>query len=229
MKTQSEKWFEDFCANVGLACYPICVKKDGKTPDYQLEIDNQTIIVEVKEFNRNKNENLSDQLLKERGFGKVLTNTPGDRVRKKINNSSAQIKARTQGVHPGILVLCDIKNGCGQITGHTASYNIRIGMYGLEQIHISVPRDTAVSPYVTGTSYGPKRKMTMDQNTSISAIGVLSTPAKNDIRLDVYHNIYAAQPLNPELISKYRIRQFQLIEQQGGKITAQWKEIYISH
>ena len=97
-------------------------------------------------------------------------------------------------------------------------------MYGLEQVHIYVPKEAKASPYATGMSYGPKRKMTVDQNTTISAIGVLSTPAEHDIRLDVYHNIYAAQPLNSALMAKYGIRQFHLVEQ-GPGATAQWQEI----
>lgn len=225
VKTQSEKWFEDFCANAGLVCHRIA-EEDDKTPDYQLKTDDQTIIVEVKEITRNKVEQKSDQLIEERGHGEALSNTPGDRVRKKIAVSSAQIRTRTQETHPSILVLCDIKYGCGQITGHTDPYNIRVGMYGLEQIHISVPEDTAASPYATGMSYGPKRKMTENHNTSISAIGVLSTPEKDGIRLDVYHNIHAAQPLDPALISKQGIRQFHLVEQ-GPGTTAQWKEVAV--
>ena len=43
-------------------------------------------------------------------------------------------------------------------------------MYGLEQIDIAVPRDRSVSPHATGMSYGPERKMTEDQNTSISSL-----------------------------------------------------------
>lgn len=221
MKTTSEKLFEDFCKNAGLVYHRIA-EEHGKTPDYQLDIDNQTIIVEVKEITRNKEEQKSDQLRKERGIGEVLSNTPGDRVRKKITDASVQIKAGTQGVHPSILVLCDVNSGCA--AGHTDPYNIRVGMYGLEQIHISVPKDTAASPYATGMSYGPKRKMTVNQNTSISAIGVLSIPEKDDIRLDVYLNSHAAQPLDPALISKYGIRQFHL-EEQGPRTTTQWKEI----
>ena len=227
MKTQSEKWFEKFCANVDLVCRRIS-EEDNKTPDYQLRIDDQSIIVEVKEFTRNKAEQASDRLLEERGYGEALSNTPGDRVRKKIADSSAQIKAKTKGIYPSILVLCDIKYGCGQIMGHTDPYNIRVGMYGLEQIHIAIPVDASVSPYATGVSYGPKRKMTADQNTSISAIGVLSTPNKDDIRLDVYHNIYAANPLDPALITGYEIRQYRLDDAES-ETTAQWKEIDVQN
>jgi len=223
VKTQSEKWFEEFCENVGLVCNRIS-EGDDKTPDYQLQLDGQFIIVEVKEFSRNKVEHKSDRLLEKRGYGEGISNTPGDRIRKKISDSSAQIKAKTQGVHQSILVLCDIKYGCGQITGHTDPYNIRVGMYGLEQVNIVVPADVSVSPYANGMSYGPKKKMTENQNTSISAIGVLSTPEKDDIKLDIYHNIYAANPLDPDLIAGYRIRQYCLENSELGT-TAQWTEI----
>ena len=221
--TQSEQWFEEFCNSVGLIFERI-EEEEEKTPDYFLDIDDQRVIVEVKEFSRNKEERESDRLLEERGYGEALSNTPGDRVRKKISNASAQIKERTEGKSPSILALCDIRHGCGQITGHVDSYNIRVGMYGLEQIHMAVPQDPAISPYATGKSYGPKRKMTENQNTTISAIGVISTPQENGIQFDVYHNIYAAQSIDPLLLAKYGIRQFNLAEQEGGA-TAQWQEI----
>lgn len=223
VKTQSEEWFEQFCVSVGIDCHRIS-EEDDKTPDYQLQVDGQTIIVEVKEFSRNKVEQKSDRLLEERGYGEVLSNTPGNRVRKKISDSSAQIKAKTQGVHPSILVLCDIVHDCGQIFGHTDPYNIRVGMYGLEQVHIALPADVSVSPYSIGMSYGPKKKMTENQNTSISAIGVLSTPEKDEIRFYVYHNIYASNPLDPVLITGYGIRQYGL-DVPKPRTTAQWIEI----
>jgi hypothetical protein len=223
--TQSEQWFEEFCAFVGLSFERI-EEEEGKTPDYFLDIENKKIIVEVKEFSRNKKERESDRLLEERGYGEALSNTPGDRVRKKISNASAQIKERTEGKYPSILALCDIRHGCGQITGHVDPYNIRVGMYGLEQVHIAVPQDPSVSPYATGTSFGPKRKMTENQNTTISAIGVISTPPENGIQFDVYHNIYAAQPIDPSLLAKYGIRQFNLVEQENDT-TAQWQEIQL--
>ncbi|MGD0020907.1 MAG: hypothetical protein ABSC54_01250 [Smithellaceae bacterium] len=201
MKTQSEKWFEDFCARSGIECERI-EEKSNKTPDYELTIDEQKIIVEVKEITRNKEEQESDRLLSKRGYGSVLSNTPGERVRKKISDSSAQIKARTQGINPSILVLCDLNYECGQITGHLHPYNIRVGMYGLEQVHFAVPRDHSISPYPTGMSYGPKRKMTKNHNTTISAIGVLSTPSQDKVVLTVYHNKFAAVPLDPQFLAK---------------------------
>jgi hypothetical protein len=225
MTTQSERWFEQFCATSGIAFERI-PEEDTKTPDYHLTIEDQVIVIEVKEIVRNDEEQKSDRLLAERGYGEALGNTPGDRVRKKINDSTAQIKARSQGIHSSMLVLCDIAFGCGQVAGHLDEYNVRAGMYGLEQIHIAVPRDHVRSPYAVGRSFGPKRKMTEKHNTSISAIGVLSTPKADDIRLCVYHNRYAAHPLNPVLLSHFGIPQYQLEPNIEGTV-ANWVEIHL--
>jgi hypothetical protein len=225
MKTQSEKWFEDYCANSGITCQRIPAE-NNKTPDYEITIDGQRIIVEVKEISRNKDEQESDLLLSERGYGSVLSHIPGNRARKKITDSSAQIKAPTCGIYPSILVLCDLQFGCGQIAGHLDPYNIRVAMYGLEQIHMAVPRDHSVSPYATGMSYGPKRKMTEDHNTTISAIGVLFTPSPNEIELCVYHNKFAAVPLDQRLLAKHGICQFKLEGEARGN-TAKWEEVAV--
>lgn len=231
MKTQCARWFEDYCANSGIACKRI-LEKDSRAPDYELTIDGQLIIVEVKEISRNKEEQKSDRLLSERGYGAVLSNTPGDRLRKKITDSSPQIKSGTHDIYPSILpsilVLCDLKHGCGQIAGHLDPYNIRVAMYGLEQIHVAVPRDRSVSPYIIGKSYGPKRKMTPHHNTSISAIGVLFTPGPNEIALHVYHNKFAAVPFDPRLLAKHGIRQFKLENKVSGN-TAKWEEVVVQH
>ena len=223
VQTQSEIWFEEYCAQSLLSCKRI-TEQNTKTPDYELQIDGQRIIVEVKEITRNPEERASDRLLAERGYGAGLSNTPGDRVRKKIKDSSPQIKARTQDTYPSLLVLCDLSNGCGQITGHLDPYNVRVAMYGLEQMHIAVPREPSASPYVTGLSYGPKRQMTQDHNTSISAIGVLFTPASTEIKLHVYHNKYAAVPLDRALLAKCGIHSYELTSELLGN-TAKWKEV----
>lgn len=218
-KTRSELLFEQYCINKGIGFERI-EEKDTKTPDYELKVDRERIVVEVKEITQNKEELESDRLFKERGLVKVISNTPGDRVRKKITNSSAQIKARARGQYPSILVLFDR----GMISGHLNPYNIRVAMYGLEQVHVHAPRDFSVSPYATGMSYGPKRKMTNKDNTSISAIGVLFTPNKDEIGLHVYHNKFSAVRLNLSLLGRQGIRQYVLEEDVVGS-TEKWKKV----
>jgi hypothetical protein len=219
MRTISEKLFEDYCAKAGIDLIRIPEIK-SPTPDYVMSIQGTSIVVEVKEIVLNQEERKSEHVLYERGYGNIYSVTPGDRVRKKISDSSPQIKARTESFHPSILILFNQ----GLVANHLDPYCIRVAMYGLEKVHIAVPKDHTVSPYITGMSYGPKRKMTEEHNTSISAIGVLAIPRRNELSLSVYHNKYAAVPLSPSLLMHYDIAQFRLGEAQQGA-TELWEEI----
>ena len=221
-KTHSESLFEHYCRSKGIPWRKI-PEADTRTPDYELAIEDRRIIVEVKEITRNKEERESDRLSRERGYGNVESNTPGDRVRSKITDSSAQIKARSLGINPSILVLFD----CGHAYRHLHPYKIRVAMYGLEQVYIAVPPLGSGQPSVTGMGYGPKRKMTHEHNNSISAIGSLFTPGPDEVAMHVYHNKFAEVPLDVELLAKYGIDQFELDNEVAGT-TANWKEVVLS-
>ena len=204
----SELLFEDYCKRVEIDCKPIEGEDDAKTPDYELVIDGRKIIAEVKEFTRNRKERESYRLLEERSYGNVLHEKPGARVRKKIVDSSPQIKAKTEGRYPGMLVLYDN----GQIAGHLAPYHIMTAMYGLEVMDVYVPKDPSIRPYWSGTRFGPNRKMTEAANTSISAIGALVVVTVPDLilKLHIYHNAFAAVPVDPILLTCRGIVQYQI-------------------
>ena len=205
-KTKSEQAFEDYCTAVGIAWTRID-ESDKKRPDYSLEIDGRTVIAEVKEVDRNPEEQESDRQLEATGVGKALGNTPGQRVRKKITAASKQIKALTEGHHPGILVLT-----VGGLTSadwfralhHLEPQAIMTAMYGLQVIEFAVPRDPSISPYSVGSKLGPKKKMTDDANTSISAVAVLEPTPGGVPRLVIYRNLYAAIPIEPVVITRLR-------------------------
>lgn len=209
---QSEQWFEEFCNKSNLRFERI-ETSTKKTPDYTISIGDEIIIAEIKELVPNEDEMQSIELTKARGYGIILSITPGERVRNKIKRASAQIKARAQGKYPSILVLCDIRHGLGQIAMHLDPYSIKVGMYGLEQVHMSVPKDPNISPYITGMGHGPRRMMTEGHNTTISAIWVLSTPSQDEVCFDIYHNKYASRPLDPSLLADLSIHQFHIVEQ----------------
>ena len=210
MRTKSESLFEDYCAKAGIDLMRI-PEVNSPTPDYVMSIQGTSIVVEVKEIVPNQDERKSERVLYERGYGNILSVTPGDRVRKKISDSSPQIKARTEGIHPSILVLFNQ----GLVANHLDPYCIRVAMYGLEMVHIAIPKDYSVSPYTTGMSYGPKRKMTEEHNTSISAIGVLAVPRRNQPSLTVYHNKHAAVQLESSFADAIRHHSIQV-----GRCTA---------
>lgn len=133
-KAISEKIFEELCTRLGVVWRRV-PESNSQTPDYELVLGSTTMVVEVKEITANAEERESDRQLEDRGYGNVLGGTPGDRVRKKITDCSAQIKARTAGTHPSMLVVFDR----GRVAGHVDPYNIRVAMYGLEHIYIAVP------------------------------------------------------------------------------------------
>lgn len=219
--TLSEEMFEEFCAAKGISCVRI-PETASQTPDYVLSVDSARIIVEVKEFAQTDQELESDRLLEERGYGNVLSYTPGERLRKKITDANPQLKIYTQGMLPTLLVVCDR----GRAVGHADAYNIRVAMYGLEQLHIAVPPIGQGAPSATGWSYGPKRKMTAQTNTSISAIGHLYTigPDVAQTQLHVYHNRFAKVALASSLLGRYGVRHFEIAAEAHGR-TADWQEV----
>ena len=218
-RTTSERVFEEFCDRCGIDCQPVA-ETDTRTPDYELSLEGIRIVVEVKEMAPNQAERESDRLLKERGYGEGSPETPGARARKKIADSSAQIKARTEGKHPSILVLFDR----GRIARHLDPYQIKVAMYGLEQIYLAVPRIGEGAPYAIGAGHGPKRKMTEQHNTSISAIGALVMTAPSKTELHVYHNAFAHVPLSPALIDRPGVAQFEIGESTTGR-ASEWREL----
>jgi hypothetical protein len=145
-KTISEQVFEEYCVALGIPFSRIPETTTRTPPYYELTCDSQRIIVEVKEITPNEEEQESERLLAERGWGNATGGTPGERVRQqKIAACSKQIKARTDGVLPTMLVVFDR----GRQIGHVEAYQIRVAMYGLEQIHIAVPPIGAGSPYAS--------------------------------------------------------------------------------
>ncbi len=218
VQTISEILFEKFCADAAIQCVPIPREENRKTPDYDLIFGTLKVVTEVKEIERNAEEKESDRLLQLRGYGNATGGVPGERVRLKIQSSSSQIKARTQKIHPSLLVLFD-----GHAFGRNITpYDIRVAMYGLETFIFAVPE--VDPPYVVDKKLGPRRKMTPNANTSISAIATLHQLHTGEIKLHIYHNDYAAIPLSPRVLASYPIGQFRLGEAEPGGFP-QWESI----
>ena len=92
-RTVSELLFESICDRLQIGYKPIPTEKDAKTPDFELTIGGQKIIAEVKE--------LTDYTKP----GEGRSETVGARIRTKIKKCARQLRTRTAGRHPGMLVL----------------------------------------------------------------------------------------------------------------------------
>lgn len=203
MKTESEELFEETCEKYG---FPVERVAEGveRRPDYEIYPSGITVIAEVKQIDVNDEE---IRLLQEMESGKIVSfqNEPGARVRTKIKSSSKQIANLAKGKCPGILVLYD--NTPFAVGSHLESYNIKSGMYGLEQYILNRPANLDDPINVIDARFGPKRKMTMEHNTSISAVSVLSR-SKGQVEFCLYHNCFAAIPLDQEIFAEYGIPQY---------------------
>ena len=206
VKTTSEILFERFCAEAKIRYVPIPRDSEKRTPDYDLVFCATKIVVEVKEIERNEEEKESDRQLELRGYGNATGGVVGQRIRQKIDRSSKQIKARSQGVYPSLLVLYEQHRAGINIE----SYQVLVAMYGLETFILAVPK--LGPPRVSGTKFGPRRKMTPNANTSISAIATLLKSHTGELRLKVFHNKFAEIPISPPMLAPYPIEQFRLGE-----------------
>jgi len=217
-RTRSERLFEEFCSRKHIRFRRVAVSK-VRTPDYDVFLPKRKVVVEVKEFTPNPQEVRAAEELRRNKFS-VVSFTPGDRVRKKITEAAPQIRARCRGRFPGLLVLFDD----GVAARHLDSYQIRVAMYGLEQVVFVVPTDPRASAYPIDRKYGPKRKMTADHNTSVSALAVLTKRPAGDLQLTVYHNDHAVVPLPESLFARYAVPQYRLARPRPG-IIADWVEV----
>jgi hypothetical protein len=95
-------------------------------------------------------------------------------------------------------------------------------MSGFEQVVLEVPPiASGLRPSFAGMKHGPGRKMTEDANTSISAVALLCVPAQNQMLLQVFHNRYAAIPLDPTLLTGSDVTQYVLRDSPKG--TTEWQ------
>ena len=143
-KTLSETLFEKYCGSRGIKCRAVVVGS-SRTPDYDIFLRRFKVVTEVKEITQNQVERQADKDLKRNKYSVVHT-VPGDRVHGKISDAVPQIRARSKGRFPSLLVLF----GNGLSAGHIDSYQIRVAMYGFETIVFVVPNDMSVSPLCGG-------------------------------------------------------------------------------
>ncbi len=220
MTTESEMAFQDLCKAKGISIERI-EQEPGKTPDYFIDIAGTRIVIEIKEFKAGSEE---DEILRDLSAnpGKIHTwpVKPGDAVRRKIRKAGPQIKQKTGGSLPSMLVLYNKR----LLENPANDYEIRVGMYGFDSIVLTVPRDMSVAPHAVDRKFGVSRQMTETCNTSISGVGVLNYDETGDTQLVVYHNSYSAKPLSPASLRVLASRQFVLEPKKRGQVRS-WQEV----
>ncbi len=141
-----------------------------KTPDYDVRINSKRMIFEIKEIEETKEDKKNKRLLKECGYGDVISRTPGQYVRAKIISAKRQFKKYKDLQLPMLVVFYD--NTLEWFT-KLEQYEVLTGMYGLESMVLALPRNRGISPYAVGMKYGSRSQINRQHNTSISAVAVL--------------------------------------------------------
>lgn len=218
-KTEAELRFEDLCARAELACTPIPTSKvhGERTADYRLAVPGYEVVAEVKQFDPNPEEARANTA---RAAGKyhAMGGKPGDRVRKAIRSGAPQLKRISEGRLPAMLV---VYNASG-VSMHTAPYSVATAMDGFDVIDVLVPKEVSEPLQFGAARSGPGKKMTESDNTTISAIAVLGYNLDESLRLDVYHNRHARNPLRPELLRAPQVSHWRRPD--GGRSsTAAWE------
>lgn len=222
-KTKSEELFEAFCCFNGIVCNKIPTASDEglQTPDYEIILDSRQVVVEVKQFDPNDEDLVLIENFRSSNSTGIHGDTPGKRVRQKITDAMPQLHRIAKDKHPAILVLYDnIHIG----SRHTDSYNIKTAMYGLECVDVGFPTDMKTEPFLINQRRGGKRKVTEQNNTTLSAVMTMQESENNEITATCYHNIYAVLPLNPDWLRYSNIKHYTLGEKQGINFQ-EWVEI----
>ena len=91
---------------------------------------------------------------------------------------------------------------------HTTPEAVGFAMDGIEVVPVHVPRDPSVPPTFGESRSGPKRMMTPEHNTTVSAVAVLRTNWDDTPALLVFHNRYARHPIDPDAIQVPSVRHY---------------------
>lgn len=200
-KTESEVWFEALCDAAGIKFEPIPREEGEQTPDYMLTLSGQQVVAEVKQFDPNREESRKNAAF-ERGEIVVQGGKPGQRIRAAIDSAAPQLKRRSEGRLPAVLVVYNFSG----VSNHTDPYSVATAMQGFDVIDVHVPEEMTEPPQFGAPRSGPKKRMTATDNTTISAVAVLGHNLDGSLRLDVFHNTHAKNRLDPGLMRAAQVR-----------------------
>src|SRR5687767_12357453 len=101
-KTISEILFEQFCKENSILCSQI-ERQEHKTPDYDVYFGAHLVIAEVKQLDPNEVDEKHCEQVRQRE-PVAYWEESGRRVRIKIDSAKTQLKLRSQGKYPAILL-----------------------------------------------------------------------------------------------------------------------------
>ena len=109
-------------------------------------------------------------------------------------------------------------------SGYFKAHDVLTALYGQDVLVFAVPKGPRIDSRLLGHRFGGRRRVTQTMNTSLSALAVLRDVGDPTLSLDVYHNCFAARPLNPDLLRGETIRHYG-IHRGDGRQFQEWHSL----
>ena len=192
--TFSEQLFEEFCRSNGISCTRVPTARK-RTPDFDIELSGYIVTCEVKQIDQNRAD-LEELAVIQTGesSGRYLAN----RLRSKLKDVSAQLRAASGAGRPTLVVLYDNT----PFKSYSIHSDVVQAMFGHRSVTVRFSPGPAGPPEVSEPFFGGDRGLAPGHNTAISAIAILDGgPNSRPLTLRVYHNPYAKVWLDPGIFS----------------------------
>ena len=208
---EAEEFFAARCRERGITPRRI-PKRNVPKPDFAIQIDGKTVIVEVKAIEPNKQDKQRKSAVRD-GFSDTR------RIANKLKRANAQLQAYARRGIPGIVNIVDYTDPGAVVV----PYGIHVAMFGRDKLLLSVPRDWrdySDSPppsRIEDLRSAGRETLTPEHNTSISALLVIHLKSPPDTFVcRLFHNHFAQNPIPPECAARFVDSQYKSREREGS-------------
>jgi hypothetical protein len=94
--------------------------------------------------------------------------------------------------------------------GRLDHYNVLTGMFGLQTVPATIPKDPAIQPIFGADFLGAKKSVTPNRNRYLSGIMTLYEHYEKGLMIFFYHNPYAKYPIDVSLLNVNNCVQYKL-------------------
>ena len=204
--TLSENIFEEFCTWNSIP-FTRVERLVVPTPDYIIDLCHQKVMVEIKQLDKSDDDKLFMKKIRNAHIASRWESTD-KRIRNAIDTSRKQFRTYKNNKVPKLLVIFD--NTSLEVINPD---DVRTAMYGDETVSLLVNEtDIQSPPIVKKVGFGRNKKLSPEVNTTFSALATLSKFGDGTLFLNIYHNIFAKNPIDPSWFRSYAVAQFSLSE-----------------
>jgi hypothetical protein len=178
----------------------VAIAPGNRRPDYAIRVGGKWCIVEVKELSPND----EDKRLVENARAGIVEGcwvAPGKRLRPSIRSGEGQLRKFSARGFATIICLFDTT-----APFHDVDFHVHAALYGDETLRFIIPVGSDTAELI-GSGPGRNAMLRRDERTTVSAVAMLRHAAGSDTQIDLYHNPFAAIPIDEMLAAPLARRQ----------------------